>query len=199
MKEFLKTNNVTYNLISYTGFKSLLLFSLLRNEAKTYDEMKEFFRNNEYLKEELSEDTLRVYLTSLKRVGCTISRKSTPCGSKFKIVSHPYEFKVAENQIKAIAKIYRILVETANVSDILYFDNFILKIAEQIESAELKEAILNVSIFKNTNKKLLNSLIECSNKKYQVKLLYDSPKSGLKEISMITDFLKVEKNNVYLY
>ena len=199
MKEFLKTNSITYNLISYTGFKSLLLFSLLRREAKTYDEMKEFFRNNEYLKEELSEDTLRVYLTSLKRVGCVISRKSTPNGSKFKIISHPYEFKIIENQIKAIIKIYRILVETASVRDILYFDNFVLKISEQIESVELKDAIEKVSLFKNINKKLLDNLIKCSNKKEQIKLLYDSPKSGVKEISMITDTVKVKKNNVYLY
>ena len=199
MKEFAKTNSITYNLVSYTGFKSLLLFSLLRHEAKTYDEMKEFFRNNEYLKEELSEDTLRVYLTSLRRVGCEISRKSTPKGSKYKIVSHPYEFKVSDDQIKAVAKIYKILLQTANIRDILAYDNFVLKIAEQIESEELKNAILNVSVFKNIDRKLIKDLISHTNKKAQVKLLYDSPNSGLKEISIITDTIKVEKNNVYLY
>jgi len=198
MKAFTKTNKITYNLVSYTGFKSLLLFSLLIKEAKTYDEMKEFFRNNEYLKEDLSEDTLRVYLTSLKRVGCVVERTSSPLGAKFKIVSHPYEFKLFDNHIKAIIKIYKILVQTAEVRDILAFDNFIKKIAEQIESRELDDAISQVSLFKNIDKNLMKDLIDCVNKGEQIKILYNSPKSSEKEISVITDKLTIEKNNIYL-
>ena len=39
MKEFLKNNTVTYNLMSFTGFKSILLFSLLTTGPKSYEDI----------------------------------------------------------------------------------------------------------------------------------------------------------------
>ena len=59
MKEFLKTNTVTYNLMSFTGFKSLLIFSLLLDGAKSYNELQEILENHPYLHETVSFDTLR--------------------------------------------------------------------------------------------------------------------------------------------
>lgn len=43
MKEFKKSNIVTYNLMSFTGFKSLMLFALLLESPKSYKEICEFF------------------------------------------------------------------------------------------------------------------------------------------------------------
>ena len=70
MKEFLKTNTITYNLISFTGFKALIIFSLLLESPKSYDEIIDYFANHDYIKETISIDTIRVYLNSLKRIGC---------------------------------------------------------------------------------------------------------------------------------
>ena len=46
MKEFLKTNTVTYNLMSFTGFKSILIFSLLLEGPKSYSELQEILKNH---------------------------------------------------------------------------------------------------------------------------------------------------------
>ena len=39
MKEFVKTQKVTYNLMSFTGFKALLIFSMLTKGPKSFDEI----------------------------------------------------------------------------------------------------------------------------------------------------------------
>ena len=75
--------------MSFTGFKSLMLFSLLLESPKSYSEICEFFKNHDYIKEEISIDTLRVYLTSLKRSGCEIIRTKKEEGGKYKLISHP--------------------------------------------------------------------------------------------------------------
>ena len=54
MKEFLKTNTVTHNLMSFTGFKSILIFTLLSEGPKTYAQLQGALRNHEYLKENVS-------------------------------------------------------------------------------------------------------------------------------------------------
>ena len=93
MKEFLKTNTVTYNLMSFTGFKSLLIFSLLLDGAKSYNELQEILENHPYLHETVSFDTLRIYLNSLREIGCKIVRKNDNGITRYAIDSHPFELK----------------------------------------------------------------------------------------------------------
>ena len=76
MKEFLQTDKVTYNLMSFTAFKAMLIFSILMDGPKTYEEIKEIFLSQKYLNETLSIDTLRVYINSLERMGCEIVRRT---------------------------------------------------------------------------------------------------------------------------
>ena len=50
MKEFLKNQKVTYNLMSFTGYKALILFSLLTDGPKSYSEICEYFLKHPYLR-----------------------------------------------------------------------------------------------------------------------------------------------------
>ena len=82
MKEFMKTKKVTYNLMSFTGFKSMLLLSYLMEAPHSYEEIKKYFMENEFIHESISIDTLRVYINSLERLGCEIKRGKKAEGSK---------------------------------------------------------------------------------------------------------------------
>lgn len=198
MKEFNKSNKVTYNLMSFTAFKSLLLFSQLLEGPKTYEDICNFFEEHPYVKEKLALDTLRVYITSLKRAGCEVVKKKTPAGLTYQIVSHPFEFKISDSQIKAIVKIYRILLKTATVSDILEFEIFMVSLAKKIESKELEDSIEKFSIFRNIDKTLVKNLIEHSKFNRRIKILYNSPKSDLKEISVVANSVVIIQNKLYL-
>ena len=117
MKEFLKTNTITYNLISFTGFKALIIFSLLLESPKSYDEIIDYFANHDYIKETISIDTIRVYLNSLKRIGCVITKTKRCEGSKYVLVSHPFELTIAPEQIKSISKIYKTISRTIDIDE----------------------------------------------------------------------------------
>ena len=107
MKEFYKTQTITYNLMSFTGFKSVLLFSYLLESPKTYEELKSLFESHQYLKESISIDTLRVYINSLERIGCKIVRDKKSEGSRYRIVKNPFEIKLSEEHAQSIIKIYK--------------------------------------------------------------------------------------------
>ena len=98
MKEFLKTKKVTYNLMSFTGFKSMLLLSYLLEAPHSYEEIKKYFMENEFIHESISIDTLRVYINSLERLGCEIVRGKKAEGSKYKLVKHPFELRITDEQ-----------------------------------------------------------------------------------------------------
>ena len=199
MKEFNKTNKVTYNLMSFTGFKSLLLFSILLESPKTYGEMQECIKNHEYLHEQVSIDTLRVYLNSLARVGCIVKRFKDPeVGYKFYIKSHPYEFIISREQIRSLIKVYKIILKTLKVTDVYAYEKFLRKIADTINSHELLESIEKVSIFNDIDIDLIEKLIEHTKKKHKITILYDSANSTLKEVELFADDLVVTQGKLYL-
>ena len=53
--------------MSFTGFKSIIIFSLLLEGPKSYQELRTAIENHEYLHESVSIDTLRIYLNSLRK------------------------------------------------------------------------------------------------------------------------------------
>ncbi len=185
--------------MSFTGFKSLMLFSLLLESPKSYSEICEFFKNHDYIKEEISIDTLRVYLTSLKRSGCEIIRTKKEEGGKYKLISHPFELKISDEQLKSIAKIYRIILKTVDITGVLALEKFLRNLAEKVKNEKLIETVQKVSVFKGIDLQLLEDLIKYSKQKMRLTLLYNSPKSGKKEVHIIADNVAITQNKVYIY
>lgn len=199
MKEFIKSQKVTYNLMSFTGFKSLLIFSILTESPKSFDEIGQIIENNPYLREKMSTDTMRVYMNSLKRIGCNIKRvKGDDKISRYVIDSHPFELNLTEEQIQSVVRVYKTLVKNMDIEDLLYMDNLLEKIGKFIKNQDFINQIKKISMLNDIDKDLLRKLIECSDKKLKVTVNYDSPKSGLKDIDIIVDKVEIRNNKIYV-
>ena len=198
MKEFYKTQTITYNLMSFTGFKSVLLFSYLLESPKTYEELKSLFESHQYLKESISIDTLRVYINSLERIGCKIVRDKKSEGSRYRIVKNPFEIKLSEEHAKSIIKIYKTISKYIEIEDLLYLTNFLNKISKDINNEELRNKLNNLSPLKTINPTILEALIQASRRKDEIIITYNSPTSNIKEIELIAEKLIVSNNKVYL-
>ncbi|HIS37580.1 TPA: WYL domain-containing protein [Candidatus Scatousia excrementigallinarum] len=199
MKEFMKNKTVTYNLMSFTGFKSLVVFSLLLESPKSYDEINTYFKKHEYIKEPISIDTLRVYLTSLRMVGCEIIRTRKTEGSKYKLVSHPFELQITDEQIKSLIKVYKTVSKNIELHELLMLEKFLRKISDLIKNPDLSAALDRVSLFCGIDPNLVEKLIRHCNNKDQITFLYNSPRSGEKSIEIITDKVELNNNKFYLY
>ena len=197
MKEFLKTNTVTYNLMSFTAFKSILLFTLLIDGPKSYEEMQKFFKNHEYLHESISIDTLRIYLNSLREVGCKISKKTINGTTRYWIDSHPFALKFDEKQIKSIIKIYKAISKNIEVRDLIALQTFFTKISQYVENEELKLKLQNISPISNIDYQLILDLLKYAQNNTEINVYYNSANSGKKDITIIVD--KVFINNSKLY
>ena len=198
MKEFLKTNTVTYNLMSFTAFKSILLFSLLVDGPKSYEEIQEFMENHEYLHEKISIDTLRIYFNSLKEIGCNITKTNTNGVTRYKIDSHPFVLKFDEKQIKSIIKIYKAVSKNIEVRDLIALQNFFSKIAEHVENKELQEKLQNISPISNIDYQLVLELLKHAQNNNEISVFYNSPTSGKKNITILVDKIFVSNSKLYI-
>lgn len=199
MKEFIKNQTVTYNLMSFTAYKALLFFSMLTEGPKSADEIINFFLNHPYLHEKISSDTIRVYINSLKRIGCEIIRvRGEDKISRYVIADHPFNLKLDEEQIKSITKIYRLLVKNIDVKELYSLELFFEKIGAYIKNDDFVAEIKKISMLKDTDKSLLKTLIECCENKEQIVISYNSPASGVKNIEILADKLEINNGKIYL-
>jgi len=199
MKEFIKNNKVTYNLMSFTAFKTLMIFSLLIEAPRSYEDIIEYFESHDFINEKISIDTIRVYLNSLKRAGCVITKTKRAEGSKFVLVSHPFELTISDDQIKSLTKVYKMLTKTVNVSELILLEKFLRNIALNVSNTEFTNALNKTSILSGLEVKLLEDLQVCCQRKNQIVLSYNSPRSGRKKLELICDKLGLENGKLYLY
>lgn len=199
MKEFMKNNTVTYNLMSFTAFKSLIVFSLLLEAPRSYDEINEYFKNNEYIKEPVSIDTLRVYLTSLRMVGCEIVRTRMAEGSKYKLVSHPFELSITDEQIKSLVKVFKAVSKNIELGELIMLEKFLIKLTDLINNPALAAAREKMSLLNGVDPDMIELLMKHCKNKDQITFLYNSPRSGQKEIEIVTDKVELTNNKFYLY
>ena len=192
MKEFLKTKTITYNLLSFSGFKMLMLFSILIEGPKTFEEIKERFSKHELLRETLTRDTFRVYLNSLKEFGCEVARTNKNRDIKYSITTHPFEMRIEESQIKDLIKVFKTVVKSIDLEDLILLTDFFDQISCFIKNDDLKYRLAKISPFFNIDKGLFKALQKACNNKEILHMYYASPKSGNKVIS-------VESEDLYVY
>lgn len=198
MKEFLKSNTVTYNLMSFTGFKAIVIFSLLLESPKSYQEIQPYIKNHAYLHESVSIDTIRVYINSLKEIGCKI-KKSTESGiTRYSIDSHPFELKITNEQAKSILKVFHAISKSINIKDLISLEKFFQKFAPYISDEKLKNKLKNISPLNNIDLKMLNNLINLAKNNTEITMLYNSPTSGRKNITIVIDKIFINNGKLYI-
>lgn len=199
MQEFLTNNTVSSNLMSLTGYRTLIIFQTLLESPKTIDEINDCLLNNQYIKEKFSSDTLRIYINSLRTIGCEITRASKSNGNKYILCSHPFSYEIPKSQVEAISKLYQNIHDKLDIRDVISIENLFKKLSEQINNKNNINSLNSISILKHIDKNILNDLLlHCKNKN-QITFLYNSPKSGKKDIELVADKLSFKSKKLYLW
>lgn len=197
MKQFLKTKTITHNLMAFTGFKSVLVFSALVDGPKSYKELTEIVHSHPYLKEKISVDSLRIYINTLQSIGCQIEKSKIDGITKFFIINHPFNLRFDDKQIKSILKIYNAISKSIEVEDLVSLQQFFDKISNYVENEKLKIKLKNLSPLNNIDKTLIDNLVKHARDNSEIVVSYNSANSGIKNITIIID--KVYINNGKLY
>lgn len=199
MQEFLINDTVNCNLMSLTGYRTLVILGLLMESPKSIDEINEHFQNHKYIKERFSNDTLRIYINSLRAIGCEITRANKANAQKYELISHPFKYNIPKSQLKSLAKLYKSTYDKVDVVDVIYLDNFFRNLSKYIDNVETKDFLKGLSALNGVDKNILEDLIIHCKKKNQITILYNSPKSGPKEIDIVADKLSFKSDKIYFW
>ena len=199
MQQFLKNGKTTFNVMSLTGYRALVLLALLYESPKSLTEINESFAKNPHIKESFSQDTLRMYLNSLRAIGCKISRADKLKNNRYSLLESPFDIMFSEKLLNSLKKIINSTYFNLTIDELILIDDLFYKIATYISDTKTREVFIGISKLKGLNKNLIKSLNSYAKKKVQIEFLYKSPNSGLKNVSLVCDKLDLKNKKLYLY
>ena len=199
MQEFLTNNTVNCNLMSLTGYRTLCILDLLMDSPKSVDEINDYFMNNQYVKDKFSNDTIRIYINSLRAVGCEITRATKSNGYRYELLVHPFDFEVSKSQLETLAKHYKNFYEKVDVESLLKCKNIFEKLYPLMKDENTRNTFQNISALKNVDKEIVKELINHCKNKQQIIFLYNSPRTGEKYIDIIADKITFKPEKMYLW
>lgn len=201
MRQYLYTKEVSYNAIFYSAFKALIVFELLLASPKTLDQIRDFLVKLPYIKSTISKDTLRVYINTFKCAGCKVEKKLT--GEKrreysYFIPDNPFRPVISETQAQKLFEIYDIIMYNMPFEELLKVEILIKKLDRCFKDKIFHELYERHSVLKDCDFNLLKELEQCCKENALVTVLYNSPRSGFKEIPIIAHNMKIQNYKLYL-
>ncbi|MGN0032042.1 MAG: hypothetical protein ACI37Q_08820 [Candidatus Gastranaerophilaceae bacterium] len=165
---------------------------------KSYQDLQEIFYNHKYLKENISVDTLRIYLNSLREIGCDIKRITENNVTKYYISEHPFRLKITEKQVKSIVKVYKAISKSIDINDLMAIQKFFDKISQSITNTDLKEKLNSISPFNNIKPEIFEELKFHAENNNEITIYYNSLNSGKKDITILVDKFSISNGKLYI-
>lgn len=91
--------------ISTTGYRIISIFKMLLNKPYSEDEINENLQEDVASCRKLSQDTICIYINTLRQIGCEISRPSKKNDFKYVLKSHPFSLTLAKEEAEGLINI----------------------------------------------------------------------------------------------
>src|SRR5574344_915478 len=199
MQEFLRSNKVSWNLMSLTGYRTLVILAELLRQPMSNEDINKVFKSNPYIGENFSEDTIRLYIHVLREIGCEITRANKTNNNKYILLSHPFDYDIPKTQLQALYKLHKNICTQISLEEAVALDSLISNIINKVNNPLTKALLQKLLMLKNINPELTKELMHHCNKKNQIIFTYNSPKSGQKNIEIIAEKLEFKNKKLYFF
>jgi len=190
--------------ISVTAYRILSILNLLLEESCSDKDINEKLQKDIIGARSLSQDTICIYINTLRAIGCEISRPSKKTDYKYVLKNNPFKIKLSDLEINALVKIQKYAFTLDNWKLNYKFDQLQKLFIEYYHPETiLKRDQVEKTVFhrkrKNCQPKIINELEKYCNKKSTLIVSYNSPISGEKLIEMSVDKISFENGAFYLW
>lgn len=182
-----------------TGYKMLKILKLLIQKPHCCQEINEEFLKDFHLGKDVSDDMICMYINTLRKIGCDISRPSKSNSFCYTLNSHPFSFKISKQDSKTIETVLKSLVKSNDWPLLIEICEFF----NELKNLCAKDSDLNflriISTFSKIDFDLAKKLNYYCEKEKFIVLEYQSPNTGLKEIGLSARALSLENSKLYLW
>jgi len=182
--------------ISLTGARLIVILGALMLEPRSIDELNALVTDCGLVDKNYSKDTIRIALSTLKAIGCEITRPCKSSEFKYKLLSHPFALKISDLEIQALKTLYNNIVNGSDLKKALNFKSFLDKLAKHICNDSVHATLNNFTAFKKVEQPVYEALIAQDGKHNTLEITYSNPsnnKPSKKTFIFGSMFLKTNK------
>lgn len=185
--------------ISLTGVRAIVILALLNVKPCTFEEIKDFLIASNIVTREYSIDTIRIDLNTLKYIGCEISKAIKRTDNKYTLLSHPFQLVLTEEEVAALAKIYKHIYKNLSLDRLLEYDNLFEKLADTVNDEEIKEQLKGISVLKGLDNDLVKEILKYAKKHTRIKISYAAGNTKEVEYDITIEKLGFRSDKLYMY
>ncbi len=194
LKPVRKLNNA-----SLTGYKIFKILKLLKTDACSDADINMEFLKDKLLKKAVSKDTICLYINTLRKIGCDISRPTKTNSYKYVLKYNPFDFTIKDSEHDTLCTIMSSLIRTNDWKFILEVNDAFNELKKQSQGKNF-DFLGIISDIANIDKKIILELQKYCSKKRIISVDYSSPSSlTLKKITLIPDEMFIENEKFYLW
>jgi len=191
--------------ISLTALRIILIFDMLLKGPCSDKDINRKLQEEIKDCRELSKDTICIYLNTLRILGCDISRPTRNNNYKYNLTSHPYNLSLSEKEVQTLIEIrkhvsnlceWKTAVEIDELFDTI-FKNSSQSTKKMFFSA--KKIFLSREVSSEKFFQKVKQLDKYCKQSKTLTLVYKSPESGEKNITLTAEKITMENGAFYLW
>ncbi len=182
---------------SITGIRILVVLEILLKGPASKNEIFDILSRHPNINN-ITKEVIPLYINTLKSAGFIIENLGKKENYRYKINWNPIKFKLTKHQYNILCRLKDAVIELSEPIFIIKLYKLLEKITSYIEKDDLCSELMNFQYFLNIDFSLFFELCALVSRKKEVKLLYNSPHSGKKEIKMKLKEIKYNNSKLYL-
>ncbi len=189
--------------LNTTAYRVLRMLQWLCQSPMSIEDFNRRFMEDALIQKILSEDSLWLYMNTLKMLGCEISRPAPSNGYCYELLYQPFGAPLEEEDIEVLAEVKQLAEQQMPYTRILHLDQFFKKIL-QLSTLEQRDTIV-FDLFKDTRSidyegslSLIDSLEEVINQQQLLFLTYQSSVKGKECFYFLPELINYQRGVLLL-
>lgn len=167
-----------------TALRVLMIMSWLIERPHSMDELNQRCRQDMADGETLSDDSVGLYIKTLRYLGCHIQRPTRSNGYRYSMVSHPFQWRLSSSQLNIFSSAKMAVADHLGYEDLLGFDHAVCSLLQATEPVEAADLICRSYFKKNRSinyapfEPVITHIEMAIQKKYDLQLQYSGSRYG---------------------
>ncbi|MBX2860447.1 MAG: WYL domain-containing protein [Vampirovibrio sp.] len=189
--------------LNTTAYRIYCILVWLSEQSLSVEELNDRFVAEPMIRRKLSDDTIWLYMNTLKELGCNISRPVPTNGFRYQLISHPFGVAYTKDDVQTMVQVKRFAEDNLTFLEILTLDRFFKKLLHT--SSSLDKDRLIQDLFKNARSQdyheyaeMIDMLSQAVSEHKLLQITYESPVKGDTQFYFLPEALCYEKGMLYV-
>ncbi|OGI03524.1 MAG: hypothetical protein A2Y25_11055 [Candidatus Melainabacteria bacterium GWF2_37_15] len=191
--------------ISLTALRIIYIFNMLLKSPCDDKEINQKLKEQIEDSRELSKDTICIYLHTLRLLGCAITRPTRTNNFKYVLLLHPFKFHITKKEMETLMELRKYVSSLCEWKTAVEIDDLFDTISAHLTPSTKKlfhstqKSSLSREITSNTFFHDIKQLEKYCKQNKTLTLLYNSPESGEKNITLAAEKITMENGAFYIW